>query len=170
MAGKNKGSTSKEVPKSQIPPSLPPPPPPPTTDLGLLPIPNLKKKRKDQELEEGEVVPQKGAKQQKTDKDPKDRRATSANSKEEPNGAEVRIPQHIRSPRLEVDGPAIPWNSSIRGFQRGHSAHIAEALEQPLLLPKDIDALRRVRQPDLFLSLKRDLAMVSLQPHLLIKY
>ena len=92
MAGKNKGSTSKEVPKSQIPPSLPPPPPPPTTDLGLLPIPNLKKKRKDQELEEGEVVPQKGAKQQKTDKDPKDRRATSANSKEEPNGAEVRIP------------------------------------------------------------------------------
>ena len=43
-------------------PTLPLPPPPPTTELGLLPIPNLKKKRKDQELEEGEVVPQKGAK------------------------------------------------------------------------------------------------------------
>ena len=57
MAGRNKGSTLKEVPKSQIPPNLPPPPPPPTTDLSLLPIPNLKKKRKDQELEEGEVVP-----------------------------------------------------------------------------------------------------------------
>ncbi|XP_030964273.1 axoneme-associated protein mst101(1)-like [Quercus lobata] len=102
MAGKNKASTLKE------------------------------KKRKDQELEEGEVVPQKGAKQQKTAKNPKDRRATSANSKEEPNGAEG-----------------------------GHSAHIVEALEQPLLLPKDIDALRRVRQPDLFLSLKRDLAMIT---------
>ena len=34
---------------------LPPPPPlPPTIDL--LPIPNLKKKRKEQEMEEGEVV------------------------------------------------------------------------------------------------------------------
>ena len=29
MANRNKASTSKEVPKTQIPPSLPPPPPPP---------------------------------------------------------------------------------------------------------------------------------------------
>ena len=91
MARRNKGSTSKEVPMSQIPRSLPPPPLLPTTDLGLLPIPNLKKKRKEQELEEGEVVPQKGAKHQKTAKDPKDRRASSMNSREEPNGAKVRI-------------------------------------------------------------------------------
>ena len=44
MVVRNKGSTSKEVPKSSISPNLPPPP---TNDLGLLPIPNLKKKRKD---------------------------------------------------------------------------------------------------------------------------
>ena len=54
--------TSKEIPKTQIPPNLTPTPPPPTTDLGLLPIPNLKKKRKDQELKEKEVVPSEGAK------------------------------------------------------------------------------------------------------------
>ena len=65
-------------------------------------------------------------------------------------------------PRLEVDGADIPWNASIREFQRGHSAHIAKALEQPLLLPKDMNALRRVRQSGLFRSLKRNLAMVSL--------
>ena len=39
--------------------------------------------------------------------------------------------------------------------------HIAEALEQPLLLPKDMDGYRRFKQNDIFLSLKRDLAMVN---------
>ena len=56
MAERNKGLSSKEVPKSQAPDNLPSPPPPPTTALGLLPIPNLKKKRKEQEVEEGEIV------------------------------------------------------------------------------------------------------------------
>ena len=161
MAGRNKGSTSKEVPKSQIPPNLLPPPPPPITDLSLLPTHNLKKKRKDQELKEGEVVSQKGAKQQKTTKGPKDKKATFVDSRKELSGAEVCIQQCTWSPRLEVDGAAISWNSSIKKLQRGHSAHIAKALEQPLLLSKNMDALKRMRQPDLFLSLKMDLAMVS---------
>ena len=43
--------------------------------------------------------------------------------------------------------------------------HVAEALEQPLLLPKDMDALRKLKQHDLFLSLKRDLALISPQSH-----
>ena len=60
---------------------------------------------------------------------------------------------------------AIPWNASVREFQRGHSAYIAEALEQPLLLSKDMDAVRKLKQQDLFMFLKRDLAMVSSQPH-----
>ena len=38
---------------------------------------------------------------------------------------------------------------------------MAEALKCPLLLPKDMDALKHMRQPDLFLSLKRYLALVS---------
>lgn len=38
---------------------------------------------------------------------------------------------------------------------------MADALEQPLLLPRDMEAYRRFSQPELFLSLKRDLAMVS---------
>jgi len=43
--------------------------------------------------------------------------------------------------------------------------HVAEALEQPLLLPKDMDALRKLKQHDLFLSLKRDLALISPHSH-----
>ena len=37
LANRDKGSTSKEVPKTQVPPSLPPPPPPPplTSDCKL---------------------------------------------------------------------------------------------------------------------------------------
>ena len=79
--------------------------------------------------------------------------------------AEVRLQQCIWSPRLEVDGVAIPWNASVKEFQRGHSAYIAKALEQPLLLPKDMDAVRKLKQQDLFMSLKMDLAMVSSQLH-----
>ena len=65
LANRNKELTSKEVPKTQVLPSLPlpPPPPQPPTDLGLKAIPNLRKKIPVKDLEEGEVVPQKGTKQ-----------------------------------------------------------------------------------------------------------
>ena len=59
MATRNKVSTSKEATKSQVPPTLPPPLP---ANLGLKAIPDLKGKRHVQDLEEGEVGPQKGAK------------------------------------------------------------------------------------------------------------
>ena len=62
ISNRNKGGTSKDVPKIQTPTILPPLRPP-TTDLRLLANPNLKKKRPGQELEEGEVAPQKGTKQ-----------------------------------------------------------------------------------------------------------
>ena len=55
LTGRSKGSFSKEAPKSQPPSSLPLPHPPVT---GLLPIPNLKKKSKKQEFEEGEEIHQ----------------------------------------------------------------------------------------------------------------
>ena len=38
---------------------------------------------------------------------------------------------------------------------------MAEALEQPLLLLKDMDFVRKLKQYELFMSLKRELAMVS---------
>ena len=42
MSARNKGATSQEIPKSQVPPTLPPPLP---TDLGLHAMGDLKKKR-----------------------------------------------------------------------------------------------------------------------------
>ena len=86
LASRNKGGSSKEAPKTQ-PPAIPAPPPP--TNLGLLAMPNLKKRRPDQELEEGELVPRKENKQQKMTKDPRDKRVNSVDSKDE---AEVHRP------------------------------------------------------------------------------
>ena len=108
MAKRNKGSSSKETPKSQVPPTFPPPPPLPPTDLGLNAMKDLKKKRSVQDLEEGEVAPQKGMKQQKTTKDPKDKRSFSVDSREEQTLAKVCLQYRTWSPRLEVDGATIP--------------------------------------------------------------
>ena len=80
LANWNTGSTSKEVPKTQVPPTLPP-----MTVEGLFPCFDLKKKRKAQEGEEGEIIPPKGAKQPKN---VKDKRAPSVESREE-TGAEM---------------------------------------------------------------------------------
>lgn len=83
LAGRNKGSSSKEAPKSQTPPILPLPPP---STTGLLPIPNLKKKRKEQEVNEGEVVHQETKKQKMA----QDKGwATSAKSREDIGVVEV---------------------------------------------------------------------------------
>ena len=45
---------------------------------------------------------------------------------------------------------------------------MANALEQPLLLPQDMADLRTLKKHEVFLTLKRDLAMVN--PLLLLFY
>ena len=75
MAFRGKESTSKGAPKSQVPSNLPPPPPQIPIDLGLKPNPDLKKKRPLETLEEREVGPRKGTKQQKMVPDTRDRRS-----------------------------------------------------------------------------------------------
>ena len=75
--------------------------------------------------------------------------------------AQVRRPTCIWFPKLEMDGVPIAWDSSIRHYRGGHAGHVVEVLEQPLLLLKNIKAYRNFSQSELFLSLKRDLAIVS---------
>ena len=75
--------------------------------------------------------------------------------------AQVRRLTSTWSPKLEVDGVPIAYDASLRHYRGGHTSHVAEALEQPLLFPKDMEAYRNFNHPELFRSLKRDLAMVS---------
>ena len=73
----------------------------------------------------------------------------------------MRRPTRTWSPVLEVDGMPIAYDATLRHYHRGHAGLVAEALEQLLLLLKDMKAYRTFNHPELFLSLKRDLAMVS---------
>ena len=56
MSNRNKGQSSKDASKEQVLAKLPPPLPP-SIDPTLQPIPNLRRKRPVEELEEGEVGP-----------------------------------------------------------------------------------------------------------------
>ena len=55
----------------------------------------------------------------------------------------------------------IAWDASFRHYRGRHAGHLAKALKQPLILPKDMEAYRNFNHSKLFVSLKRDLAMVS---------
>ena len=158
IANRSKGATPPEAFKTQASANLPLPPSPLPIDLGLRTNPNPKRKRPPQELEDGEMLLQRGTKKQKT-KDPQDNRSKSMDSRDD---AEVRRQQRTWAPIIEMDGAPIPYDSTIRKSSRGHSMYLAQALEWPLLLPKDMESLRQMRQPDLFMSLKRNLAMVSI--------
>ena len=159
MASRGEGQSSKAPSKSQTP-ILPPVAPQPPSDPGLKVNPDLKKKRPVETLEEGEVGPR-PSKQPKTTREQRDKRAPFVESREDGDRAEVRVNPRTWSPTLEGDGVAIPYTTSIREYNRGRAGFIAEALEQPVLLPRDMEAYRRFSQPELFLSLKRDLAMVK---------
>ena len=82
-------------------------------------------------------------------------------NREEVPVAQVRRSARTWSPVLEVDGMPIAFDATLRHYRGGHAGLVAEALQQPLLLPQDMTAYRSFNHPELFLSLKRDLAMVS---------
>ena len=64
----------------------------------------------------------------------------------------------------------IAFNAMLRHYRGGHASLVAEALEQPLLLPQDMVAYRSFNHPELFFSLKRDLVMVSDSAHFFFIY
>ena len=86
-------------------------------------------------------------------------------NREEALMAQTRRSPRTWSPVLEVDGMAIAFDATLRHYRGGHAGLMAEALQQPLLLPQDMAAYKSFNHPDLFLSLKGDLAMVSNSTH-----
>ena len=82
-------------------------------------------------------------------------------NREEAPVAQARQSPRTWSPVLEVDGMPIAFDATLRHYCGGHAGPMAKALQQPLLLPQDMAAYKSFNHPDLFLSLKRDLAMVS---------
>ena len=62
-----------------------------------------------------------------------------------------------------LDGSPLPEDSSICNFDNGRAGYVADSVEQALLLPRDMDELYNLKKHELFLSIKRDLALV--RPH-----
>ena len=125
---KARGSVPKDASGPQPPLPLPPFPPPPVNPFAPT---NLKKRKKEKEVaEEGELVPQKERvplKQQKMAKGTG--RVSLVESKEDRSAAEVYLQNPVWEPWLELNGVVIPWNSTIREFQRGNAHYLAEALK-----------------------------------------
>ena len=66
---------------------------------------------------------------------------------------------------MVLNGSPLPANSSIKDFQNEKAGYVADAVEQSLLLPEDMVDLRTLKKHEVFLSLKKDLAMVGLSSY-----
>ena len=63
-------------------------------------------------------------------------------------------------PAPMLGGEPLMGDASIRDFNRGIVCHVASALEQTLLLPRDMVELRGLRKNEVFRNAKRYLGMV----------
>ena len=66
-----------------------------------------------------------------------------------------------------LGGEPLIDDALIRDFNGGIGCHVASALEQTLLLPKDMVELRGFRRSEVFLHTKRFLGMVCANSSLL---
>ena len=59
-----------------------------------------------------------------------------------------------------LGGEPLRDDASLRDFNGGIGCHVASAMEEALLLPKDMFELRNIRKNEVFLNCKRYLDMV----------
>ena len=97
-----------------------------------------------------EAEHQRGGKQEKGDQ-------TLANKKAE---SQIGVPAWM--PTLVLDRAPLPADASIKRFQDRRAGYVANAVEQALLLPEDMIEWQSMRKHKVFLSLKRELTLVSL--------
>lgn len=61
-----------------------------------------------------------------------------------------------------LDEAPFPTDSLICNFDIGRGGYVANSVKHALLLPRDMAELRNLKKYEIFLSLKRDLALVGL--------
>ena len=64
-----------------------------------------------------------------------------------------------------LDGALFSSSSSIREFQQGRAGYVVDSVKQALLLPQDMEELKNLKKHEVFLILKKDLAMVRSDIH-----
>ena len=73
---------------------------------------------------------------------------------------DIQVEPSAYLPAPMLDGAPLLADVFIRDFQGGKADYVADAVEQSLLLPRDMAELWSMRRHEVFLSLKRYLAMV----------
>ena len=63
-------------------------------------------------------------------------------------------------PAPMLGGEPLRDDASLRDFNGGIGCHVASALEETLLLPKDMTELQNIKKNEVFLNCKRYLDMV----------
>ena len=126
LVGRAKGSAPKDALWSQIPPTLPLPPP---SSVNPFAPTNLKKRKKENEVvKEGELVPYNEEVPFKLPRMAKDKgRASLVESKKGRPMAEECLQNPTWNHQLELDGAAIPWNSTIKEFQKRNAHYLTDA-------------------------------------------
>ena len=108
-------------------------------------------------METGRPYPSNEEKAQKASKQQKTSHAPSRGAER----ADIQLPEpQAWLPAPMLDGEPLMDDASIRDFNGGIGCHVASALEQTLLLPKDMMELRGFRRSEVFLHTKRFLGMV----------
>ena len=147
-------------PKLPLPPPKSPLPPPPPS-LPSKPEPTDSKRKREQKgkdvVETGRSHPtredeaQRAAKQQKV----------SHVSQRGMEKADTQPPEsQAWLPAPMLNGEPLRDDVSLRDFNGGIGCHVASALEETLLLPKDMTELRNIKKNEVFLNCKRYLDMV----------
>ena len=145
-----------EIPMVPRPPT-PAPPLPPQTD------PSDKIRKRDKKG--GKGISKEGEIQEETP--PKQTRGPKATQSQQRKGGEVTktAPErHLRvtnwNPPMALDGAPLTSDSSTQDFDNRRAGYIANFVEQALLLPRDMTELCNLKKHEMFLSLKKDLALV----------
>ena len=59
-----------------------------------------------------------------------------------------------------LGGEPLRADASLRDYNGGIGCHVASALEETLLLPRDMAELKQMKKNELFMNIKRHLGMV----------
>ena len=143
-------------------PRPPKPIPPPLLQTELV----EKKRKRDKKggkgfIKEGEVQEDTPLKPTKVAKPTRAQQRRGRESLEAVSERQSRVPSW--NPFFVLDGSPLPEDSSICNFDNGGAGYVADSIEQALLLPRDMDELYNLKKHKLFLSIKRNLALV--RPH-----
>ena len=141
------------------PPKSPPRAPPPTLPFRVEQVdPKRRREQKGKDVvETGRLCPTSEEKAQQAAKQQKVSHAPSRGAERgdiQPLAPEAWLPAPMLGGELLMD------NTTIRDFNGGIGCHVVSALEQTLLLPRNMAELRGLRKNEIFLNTKRYLGMV----------